>query len=570
MSFRRRLFLVMLLLVAAVTGAALWIAERSMSAAFTKALDARFEERVARIARVRELRAEDARALAGGIAQSVRLQAGLIEYALEGAELWGFDAYENALIALDQRKPGAGWTLRVMDPKGRPLPGENKVGLAGAALTWKPDQALVAALFSARHDTQGLLPATAGAGWWEAYVAPIEDVEDGKLLGGLLVARFTTRTDDEATGDMRPGLLLGGRAVTGGWPPEIAATFSTMAATPAGRREIEIDGELHAIFWRQIGSNDGGLFPPVTEICAFSLAEREQQQRELRRKVLAAGAAALAVAALVALALANGLAKPVRQLVTVTEAIRRGDYTARATPRGGELGTLAEAFNAMTSDLALKDKYRNMLDLVSDPHIAEDLIEGGLELGGEEREVSVVFCDIRGFTQLSEGMEPKAVIEMLNEHFTPLTRVVYENGGVVLHFVGDLIIALFGAPRRSEHAERSAAACALGLIAERARLNAAGGRQIEVGIGVATGRMVAGRMGSKDRLNYSVFGARMNLAARLCSQAGPMQVVIDAPTLAECGMATRAQPLGALKLKGFSGEIEAFQLLALDSPQTPD
>lgn len=560
MTFRARLFLAMLLLVAAVTGAALWIAERSMSTAFARALDARFEERVARVAKVREVRAEEARGLATAITRSVRLQAAIIEHTENPEANPGSEVHEFARDFLTEDKQREGWTLRVVDARGRPMAGAEELGPANAQIAWNPDSTRVATALQSRETVQGLLPAIQREGWWEAYLSPILDLEDEAVLGGLLLARSVSDSGDAGGGGLRVGVLIGGRLVSGGWPPDAERALAALAGEERTRGEIALAGERHAVFLQPLNDARSGVFPTAVEASAFSLAENRRQRQELREKVLGAGVAALVASALAALLIASSLTKPVRELVTVTQSIGRGDYTARATPRGGELGTLAAAFNTMAGDLALKDRYRSMLDLVSDPHVAEDLIAGGLELGGEERDVSVVFCDIRGFTALSEGMAPKVVIEMLNEHFTPLTRVVYEHGGVVLHFVGDLIIALFGAPKRHAHSERSAAACALGLVAERMRLNEAGGRRIEVGVGVATGRVVAGRMGSKDRLNYSVFGARMNLASRLCGQAGPMQVVIDAPTLAGCGPGARAIPLGALKLKGFSEEITAFQL----------
>jgi class 3 adenylate cyclase len=564
-TFRLRLFLAMLLLVAGVTGAALWIAERSMSAAFEKALDARFEERVARVAKVREVRAEEARALAAAITRSVRVQAALIEHAEDPESTKGDVVHEFARDFLSEDKQRSGWTLRVVDARGRAIAGAEELGPANAQFAWNPDPARVTGALQSGMTTQGLLPAIQRDGGWEAYLSPILDLESEAVLGGLLLARVVTDSGDAGGAGLRVGVLIGGRLVTAGWPHDAERSLAALAGEKRTRGEVMLAGERHAVFLQPLSGSGSGIFPAAVEASAFSLAENQRQRQALRERVLGAGVLAIVAAAVVALVIAGSLSKPVRELVTATHAIGRGDFTARATPRGGELGTLATAFNTMAGDLALKDRYRSTLDLVSDPHIAEDLIAGGLELGGEEREVSVVFCDIRGFTALSEGMEPRAVIEMLNEHFTPLTKVVYEHGGVVLHFVGDLIIALFGAPRRHEHSERSAAACALGMVEERARLNAAGGRKIEVGVGVATGRVVAGRMGSKDRLNYSVFGARMNLASRLCSQAGPMQVVIDAPTLVGCGPAARATPLGALKLKGFSEEIEAFQLLNLDA-----
>ena len=102
-----------------------------------------------------------------------------------------------------------------------------------------------------------------------------------------------------------------------------------------------------------------------------------------------------------------------------------------------------------------------------------------MELGGEDRDVSVIFCDICGFTKLSENRAPREVIALLNEHFTPLTQVIARHGGVVLHFVGDIVIGLFGAPSDMPDHPRRAAACALEMIRERAKLNETAALPIE-------------------------------------------------------------------------------------------
>jgi class 3 adenylate cyclase len=226
---------------------------------------------------------------------------------------------------------------------------------------------------------------------------------------------------------------------------------------------------------------------------------------------------------------------------------------------------LTESFNEMAAGLVLRERYRSVLDMVSDKQIAEDLIHGAIELGGEEREVSVLFCDIRGFTALTEKMEPKEVIEMLNQHFTPLTRIVHEHHGAVDKFVGDLIMAIFGAPKGFGNDVENAARCALRMIEERARLNETGKYKIAIGIGVASGKVVAGRMGSKDRLNYTVLGPRVNLASRLCGQAGRMEVVIDEETWRAIQPRARATPTPELLLKGFAEPIRAYKLEAIST-----
>jgi class 3 adenylate cyclase len=145
--------------------------------------------------------------------------------------------------------------------------------------------------------------------------------------------------------------------------------------------------------------------------------------------------------------------------------------------------------------------------------------EALITLGGEVRDVTVLFCDIRNFTQITQGMPPGEVIDMINEHMTALTAVVKEHNGVLDKFVGDLLMAVFGAPIRQENYTFEAARCALHLQAERQKLNETSRHKLQVGIGLATGEVLAGCMGSTARLNYTVLGERVNLASRLCDEA---------------------------------------------------
>jgi class 3 adenylate cyclase len=174
--------------------------------------------------------------------------------------------------------------------------------------------------------------------------------------------------------------------------------------------------------------------------------------------------------------------------------------------------------------------------------------------------VSVLFCDIRGFTALTERMSPTDVVELVNEHMTAMTAVVYEHRGVIDKFVGDLVMALFGAPKSYGEDALGAVRCARGMVAARERLNAMSRHRIEIGIGVASGMVVAGRMGSSDRLSYTVLGERVNLASRLCSAAGPMEIFVDETTYLRVGAEFGADPLPGLTLRGFSGVTPAFRV----------
>ena len=225
----------------------------------------------------------------------------------------------------------------------------------------------------------------------------------------------------------------------------------------------------------------------------------------------------------------------------------------------------------MVEELKLKALYRDLLGKVSDETVAQALISGGLdlELGGEIKEVSVLFCDIRGFTERTEKMHPGDVIEMLNQHMTSMTELVRKHHGVVDKFVGDEIMAVFGGLKSYGNDAANAASCALEMIETRGQQNETAEFPLSVGIGLATGEVVAGCMGSVDRLNYTVLGARVNLAARLCSAAGPMEIVIDKETRGRLESGAKTGAISGLELKGFSTSVEAFRLLADDKRSTP-
>jgi len=227
------------------------------------------------------------------------------------------------------------------------------------------------------------------------------------------------------------------------------------------------------------------------------------------------------------------------------------------------MGRLAASFNAMAEGLALKERYRSVLDVVADRRIADELVRGRLELGGEPREVTVVFCDIRGFTARTEGMPPGDVVQLLNEHMTALARVVHAHQGVVDKYMGDALMALFGAPRSTSADAANAVRAAWEMVQAREELNRRSGRPIQVGIGVATGLVVAGCMGSADRLSYTVVGERVTLAARLCAQAGPMEIVIDDATRRALGGEADADLLPPQSLKGFSAPVVAYRVRGL-------
>jgi class 3 adenylate cyclase len=223
---------------------------------------------------------------------------------------------------------------------------------------------------------------------------------------------------------------------------------------------------------------------------------------------------------------------------------------------------LADAFLDMGAGLALKDRYHSVLSMVADRRVAEELMAGKIPLGGELREVSVVFCDIRGYTALSAGRDPREVIDLLNQHMSALTRVVYRHHGVINQFAGDAIMILFGAPTDNENHALDAVQCAHEMLAERERLNAETHEPLGIGFGIATGKVVAGCLGSENRADYTVVGDRVNLAARLCSVAAAGEIVMDDQTRAAVPASILSTATEPLKLKGFSEPVIAHRLVS--------
>ena len=218
--------------------------------------------------------------------------------------------------------------------------------------------------------------------------------------------------------------------------------------------------------------------------------------------------------------ISRSITEPIQQLNRTVARIGEGDYQARAIDQSAdEIGSLARTINRMASDLEEKEKIRNLLGRVVSNEIAEELLNKDIELGGEEREVSVLFADIRNFTALSESMPPSELLSLLNRYFVRITQLIENQHGVVDKYIGDAVMAVFGAPIESQtHATDAVEAGNQIFTALRqfnAELQTEMGMQLEIGIGISSGTVVAGNIGSESRMNYTFIGDTVNTAARI-------------------------------------------------------
>ena len=230
----------------------------------------------------------------------------------------------------------------------------------------------------------------------------------------------------------------------------------------------------------------------------------------------------LAIAALViglagTLLVAMSIADPLRQLRWALGEVQRGNYNAHMQIYdASELGLLQAGFNDMVRDLAERQRLRDLFGRYVGEDVARRALERGTELGGQERDVAVLFVDLVGSTQLAATIPAAEVVNLLNEFFRVVVDTVDRHGGFVNKFQGDAALAIFGAP--IEHPDASGAA--LAAVPRAARRADQGDRvETDFGIGVSAGRAIAGHIGAQARFEYTVIGDPVNEAARLTELA---------------------------------------------------
>jgi len=228
----------------------------------------------------------------------------------------------------------------------------------------------------------------------------------------------------------------------------------------------------------------------------------------------------LCVSMFLLLLFAKSLTNPLKRLVSGAERIGTGDFSVEipSTSRD-EIGRLSETFNAMTKGLAERDKIKSAFGKFVNKEIAERVMKGEIQLGGESRVAAIFFSDIRSFTAISERLTPHEVVEFLNEYMTVMVECVNATNGVVDKFIGDSIMATWGIPYSRGNDTENAVNGALMMRKALARFNRnRGGPRnpiIRIGSGINTGEVIAGQIGSPERMEYTCIGDAVNLASRI-------------------------------------------------------
>ena len=211
---------------------------------------------------------------------------------------------------------------------------------------------------------------------------------------------------------------------------------------------------------------------------------------------------------------------PLKKLTAQTIKIKKGNYDSKLDiVSNDEMGILSDAFNDMTESIKDKEFMRTTFGKIVDPNVRDYLLKGNVALGGETRNVTIMFCDIRNFTAMSESMSPEKVVSLLNKYFTEMEKCISKNHGIINKYIGDAVMGIFGAPVKSENhaldAFNAAMEMRVALVALNKKLEGSDFPQIAFGIGLHSGDVLAGNIGAENRIEYTVIGDTVNTASRI-------------------------------------------------------
>lgn len=268
--------------------------------------------------------------------------------------------------------------------------------------------------------------------------------------------------------------------------------------------------------------------------------------------------------------LSTFMVKPIQLLVAGVKAIGEGNFHQRIeNRRNDEIGVLISAFNDMSKELEEKEFIRKTLRKFVDKDIADELLKNPdkVKVCGERKKVTILFADIRGFTLMSEKMPPEEVVALLNTHYSSILPAIDVYGGVLDKFIGDALMVTFGTPFNKDDDALRAVKAGLMFRDIRRELNeklaAQGKEPVHIGIGINTGYVVAGTIGSEERMEYTVLGDVVNVAARIEGLSLEEEVIITEETYNEIKDLVTVTSKEDVVLKGKSKPVTVYRVVGL-------
>ena len=278
---------------------------------------------------------------------------------------------------------------------------------------------------------------------------------------------------------------------------------------------------------------------------------------------------AIGIAAAVGLStfVANSVAAPLRELQAAMAEVGRGNLDTRCpVVTNDEIGAAAEGFNRMVGGLREREFLKETFGKYVSPEVRDEILAGRIALEGQAQEVTILFADLRDFTPWVEATPPREVVSDLNAYFTAMEGAIRRHRGLVLQFIGDEIEAVFGAPvAHAAHAEmavRAALEMRQRLEAWNAARRRAGKAPLHHGIGIHTGRVLAGNIGSSERLSYALVGDAVNLASRIqdLNKEFGTDILVSGTTREALDGEFELVALPAVRVKGRSVEVPVYKL----------
>jgi adenylate cyclase len=297
----------------------------------------------------------------------------------------------------------------------------------------------------------------------------------------------------------------------------------------------------------------------ITGVTVAALTSDNGGGADLGLDVAIAVGVATTVALELTVLLSRSIQRPIADLREATEAVVAGDFSASVpVTTGDEIGELATSFNEMVRGLAERERIRDAFGTYLDREVADYILSDAFDEEGIDVEVSVLFTDVRDFTAFAAGAEAKEVVAALNRLFEVVVPAIAREGGYVDKFEGDGLLAVFGAPEPyPDHAARAARA-AIEICRSVNERGDAG--ELRVGVGVNTGRVIAGAVGGAGRLNFSVIGDAVNIAARVEATTRELDhdVLLTKATADAIGSAVALDSVGEYDLRGIAEPVELY------------
>jgi adenylate cyclase len=263
------------------------------------------------------------------------------------------------------------------------------------------------------------------------------------------------------------------------------------------------------------------------------------------------------------------LTSPIEKLAELIDVVSKGNFDVKATAHvksKDEVGDLAVAFDHMTDGLKERDKVKSLFSKFHGSSVAEDLINKDIGVGGQNKEVVVFFSDIRDFTAFSEKRKPEEVVAMLNEYFAVMVGIINKHGGVVDKFIGDAIMAIWGAPKSTDRDPHNALRACIEMRKGLAELNekrlARGEQAIMIGMGLHAGSAISGTIGSDERMEYTVIGNTVNTASRIeaSTKAFGADLLVTDDVISRVGEEFILDYAGAAEVKGRSEALKMYKI----------